>query len=798
VLFRIQCDLFSVHENMTAPKNRSLRTINLDSRLRIATLAFLVAGISYLAAKLAELLTISVPQTEFPLWPGCAVLAAILLLLPRKLWPITLGAGLSGFVFYDLQAGIPIHSIAWLILADTVEILVATLGLSYALDGHPRLSSLKALAKYFFVTVFLASLLVSLVGMLGSNGNQWLSGRISFLSEALAFLTFTPAVLGLAGKQWRSLRVSLARYLEAAVLMTGLAALSYFIFATRAKSYPPALLYCLVPFLIWTALRFGTSGVGASATIVALISIWGAVRGYGPFTETVPLNRVLSLQIFLLFTSIPFMVLAALVEEHNRARSELREGEERLRFALDSGKAVVWEWNFNSGQDFWFGDLNAMFKTEPEGFLGSADDFHRYVHPHDRLQVAEAEADAKETHNPYSAEFRVISPDDDMRWVAASGKFYYSPNGEPERMAGIVVDITDRKQLELKLRDSQDRMEAILTTAMDAIIVVDEAQQIVLFNAAAEKMFGCAVEDALNRPLKTFVPQLSAAVSGRILQSGEPDIVRNMDALGTLVASRADGSEFHIEVSISHIDAAGKKLFTMILRDVTDRERAEVAVADVGRRLLRAEEQERARIARELHDDIGQRLALLTVELSQPPIDFASLPDEVSNHIRELQKQSAEIASDVQSLSHKLHSSKLEYLGIAMAMKGFCRELALQKNVEIAFAHDTISQTVPTDISLCLFRVLQEGLNNAFKYSGVLRFQAELRESSDAIELMIHDSGSGFDVQEAMKTSGLGLISMSERLKLVGGNLCIESQPEQGTTIRAHVPLHQSSRAAHS
>jgi PAS domain S-box-containing protein len=783
---------------MSAISNKvSFKNIKLDSRLRITTLAFVVASLCYLAAKLAGLLTVGVPETEFPLWPGCAVLAAILLLLPRKLWPIVLAAGLAGFVFYDLEVGMRVRTIVGLILADAVEILVAAWGVSYALKGSPQLDSLKALAKYFFVTG-LASLVVSVLTMRGSNGDPRIRGRISFLSEALAFLTVTPAILGLAGKRWRSLRISRARYLESVVLIAALTALSYFIFAGPGTSYPPALLYCLVPFLIWPALRFGTSGVGSSATIIALISIWGAVRGYGPFTETNPLNRILSLQIFLLFTSIPFMVLAALVEEHNCAQSDLREGEERLRFALDSGKAVVWEWNFASGQDFWFGDLNAMFKTEPESFSGSPEDFHRYVHPQDRVQVAEAEADAKETHKPYSAEFRVLSPDDEVRWVEASGRFYYSPNDEPERMAGIVVDITDRKQLELELRDSQDRMEAIVSTAMDAIIVVDEAQQIVLFNAAAEKMFGCAVEDALNHPLKTFVPQLSAAFSVRILQSEESGTVRNIGALGTLVATRADGSEFHIEASISHIDAAGKKLFTMILRDVTDRERAEAAIADIGRKLLRAEEKERARIARELHDDIGQRLALLTVELSQPPVDFPSLPDEVSRQLRELQKQCAEIASDVQSLSHKLHSSKLEYLGIAMAMKGFCRELAVQKNVEIAFAHDAIDRTMPPDISLCLFRVLQEGLSNATKHSGARHFQAELRESSDSIDLMIHDSGSGFDVQQAMKTSGLGLISMSERLKLVGGNLSIESQPQMGTTIRAHVPLHEGSRAAHS
>jgi len=162
---------------------------------------------------------------------------------------------------------------------------------------------------------------------------------------------------------------------------------------------------------------------------------------------------------------------------------------------------------------------------------------------------------------------------------------------------------------------------------------------------------------------------------------------------------------------------------------------------NLSRRLIGAQEQERTRIARELHDDIGQRLALLTVELGQLPQDSPDLPAEVGGRIDELRKQASEIAADVQSLSHELHSSKLEYLGIVTAMRGFCREFSVQQNVEIAFAHDAISRMVPSDISLCLFRVLQEALHNAVKYSGVRHFDAQLRASSDAIDLTVRDSG---------------------------------------------------------
>jgi integral membrane sensor domain MASE1 len=229
-----------------------------------------------------------------------------------------MAAGLAGFAVYDRQAGVPIRAMAWLILADILEILVAAWGVNYALGGLPRLNSVKALAKYSFFTVFLASVIVSTIGVYGLDGKWWTSWRISFLSEGLAFLTVAPAILGGVGEGSRWLRAPRAQVLEACVLITALLSLSYVMFVARGGSYPPALLYSLLPLLLWSALRFGTTGVGAAATIVALLSIWGALHGRGPFIEQDPIDRVLSLQLFLWFAVIPFMILAAQLEERKQ------------------------------------------------------------------------------------------------------------------------------------------------------------------------------------------------------------------------------------------------------------------------------------------------------------------------------------------------------------------------------------------------------------------------------------------------------------------------------------------------
>jgi signal transduction histidine kinase len=219
--------------------------------------------------------------------------------------------------------------------------------------------------------------------------------------------------------------------------------------------------------------------------------------------------------------------------------------------------------------------------------------------------------------------------------------------------------------------------------------------------------------------------------------------------------------------------------------DITERKLAQSALASVSRRLIEAQDQERIRISRELHDDIGQRVALLGIGLQQ----LQEGPLESRGRIAELQRQTAEIATDIQSLSHELHSSQLQYLGIAAAMRGFCQEFGKQQKVEIDFRTNDLPSALPPDISFCLFRVVQEALHNSAKHSGVRHFEVRLWGTSGAIHLTVSDSGVGFDIEAAKANRGLGLISMEERLKLLNGTFSIESHPRRGTTIHARVPF---------
>ena len=223
--------------------------------------------------------------------------------------------------------------------------------------------------------------------------------------------------------------------------------------------------------------------------------------------------------------------------------------------------------------------------------------------------------------------------------------------------------------------------------------------------------------------------------------------------------------------------------------DITDHKMTDQSVASLGGRLIEAQEQERSRLARELHDDINQRLALLAIELEQLRCDLPPARKELAQRIDNLQQTTLAISRDIESLSRDLHSPKLDFLGLVPAFASFCREFAQQHAVEVRFTSADVPSSVPRDVSLCLFRVLQEASHNALKHSGVRLFDVELRGFADQVYLAVRDAGGGFDPNAVAGSRGLGLVSMRERLNLIGGTLSIRSGPTRGTEIFAQAPL---------
>jgi PAS domain S-box-containing protein len=266
---------------------------------------------------------------------------------------------------------------------------------------------------------------------------------------------------------------------------------------------------------------------------------------------------------------------------------------------------------------------------------------------------------------------------------------------------------------------------------------------------------------------------------------------------------RKDGSLIWGRLSISLLNDRASPLVVAMVEDITEKriaeEKLQYSEANLQRlagHLIQAQEEERQRVARELHDDISQQLGMLRIGLERLE---QALPDsavQVRSELHEEWKRVCEIGSDIQAILHRLHPSKLQYVGIAAAAKNLCRDLSARHGVEINFHSENVPEELPKELSVCLFRVLQEALQNAIKHSGTRHFHVSLVGASDEIQVIVRDSGIGFDPEDAIKGRGLGLTSMAERLRMVNGDLSIDSQLQRGTAICARVPVRLEEKSA--
>jgi len=345
-------------------------------------------------------------------------------------------------------------------------------------------------------------------------------------------------------------------------------------------------------------------------------------------------------------------------------------------------------------------------------------------------------------------------------------------------------------------RRAEQRFRQVVDAAPSGMLMVGQDGRIVLANAHMEILFGYRKEELLGRHVEMLVPERfrDQHPAQRALFFAAP-ASRAMGAGRELFGLRKDGSEFPVEIGLSPIRTGAGSLVLASIIDTTGRKRAEEGLRESQRelraltgRLLQAQETERRRIARELHDDLNQSLALLAVEMDllgqAPPESAARLGERVS----ELSARVKQLSSVVHDLSHNLHPSKLEQLGLVAGVRGLCKEQVQAHGLEVEFSHQQMPP-IQDDTTLCLYRIAQEALRNVIKHSGARHARVELSGREDGVSLRIVDDGVGFDLRAVDGNAGLGLVSMRERLRLVGGAIVIDSRPSAGTRIDVHVPL---------
>ena len=482
---------------------------------------------------------------------------------------------------------------------------------------------------------------------------------------------------------------------------------------------------------------------------------------------------------------VGFSKIAQDITQRKRAEKAIRESQDRYRRIVETANEGVWLLDSQFRTTYVNRQMEKMLGYEPGEMMGrSVFDFY---FPED-VEYKKQILDRRQQGVREQLEGRFRRKDGSELWTRMSATPVFRDNWEFDGALAMVSDITERRQAEDALRESEQKFRSVFREAGVGMVIVSPKGRYLAANRTFCDYLGYTEQELLETTVESItLPEDWPAFAQKLEEALVHD--RGFPWLQKRCLHKS-GRIVYTESSTTLIRSreGSPQYFIAHVLDITQRKKAEEALSGMTRRLIEAQEQERARVARELHDDVSQQLALLAVELDQWD-QGSSHGTDLHDHIQKARRRIVEIGQDVQSLSHQLHSSKLEYLGLVAAARGFSKEIAEKNGMRVEFRENGVPHTLPNEVSLALFRILQQALHNAVEHSGAKQVEVRLWKQSNEVHLTVKDLGKGFDLS-ARHSTGLGLTSMRERARLVDGEVAIDSTPMGGTTIHARVPLH--------
>jgi PAS domain S-box-containing protein len=369
----------------------------------------------------------------------------------------------------------------------------------------------------------------------------------------------------------------------------------------------------------------------------------------------------------------------------------------------------------------------------------------------------------------------------------------------------ILRDVTARRRAEQLLARSEARLRGILDSAMDAIITVDANQHIVLFNAAAEQVFGCPRQQAIGAPLDWFIPERHRqGHAAHVRDFGTAGTVtRRMGAQRIVTGLRRGGAEFPIDASISQITEGDAKFYTVILRDVTERVNALNALSRSREELREfaaaassVREQEKSRIARELHDELAQALTALKMDLNWLADNMPGAADPLAAKLKAMQGMVDGTVAATRRISADLRPLMLDDLGLLPAVEWLAQNFSERSGITCDLDITTPDLELDEPYATAAFRILQESLTNVARHAHASLVEVTLGRDNGSVALEVHDNGRGFATADPRKPNSYGLMGLRERVYLLDGEVSIDSRPGFGTLIRVRIPIAPAGAAA--
>ncbi len=351
------------------------------------------------------------------------------------------------------------------------------------------------------------------------------------------------------------------------------------------------------------------------------------------------------------------------------------------------------------------------------------------------------------------------------RWLSLRVRPYRTADN---KIDGVIVVFLDTDIMKRELEEFRDYARILLESAEQAIVAANVDGKIVLVNSATEKIFGYSRAHLLGKPLTLLLP---AAREGR----------------------RSDGTRFPLEVSLSSIDQAGVKLTVAFMTDITERQRLETLsetyraeIRALAAQLITAQEEERRRVSRELHDSLCQKLASLALDVENLAVALPS-PAATRAHLQELGARAIQVSEEARHIAYELHPSVLDDLGLVVSLKALCDDFAKAEKIRVDFKAGKLPDQIPQNIASGLYRIAQESLQNVAKHAKAKCLSVALELRDHRLVLSVEDNGIGFAPEAVKGKGGLGLVSIGERARIMGGNLSIASKPGAGTRISVSV-----------